>query len=247
MSKKLTQEEVIRRAISVHGNTYNYSKLEYKGTDTKVCIICKKHGEFWQTPYKHINSKQDCRKCMPDKLRKVFSKNQSEIIKKASIVHENKYNYSNVKYINYHTKIEIICNFHGSFWQTPANHISSGQGCCKCNKHIGAVSEKFFKKYPNKRNIPANLYFVKFKNKDEEFYKVGLTINKVEKRFLAERNTFDIQIIDIVKTTLYEAFIKEQKFKIDFMTFQYIPINKFQGWTECFRPEIYNIMFNKSG
>ena len=54
MSKKLTTEEFIEKARKVHGDKYDYSKVEYVNSETKVCIICPKHGEFWQSPVEHI-------------------------------------------------------------------------------------------------------------------------------------------------------------------------------------------------
>lgn len=56
-------EEFIKRARAVHGDKYNYSKVNYVTNKVKVCIICPQHGEFWQTPDKHINRKQGCPKC----------------------------------------------------------------------------------------------------------------------------------------------------------------------------------------
>ena len=51
---------------------------------------------------------------------------------KANIKHHNKYNYSKVKYVDSKTKVEIICPEHGSFLQSPNNHLS-GNGCPLCN------------------------------------------------------------------------------------------------------------------
>lgn len=59
---KLTTEEFIAKAKAVHGDRYDYSKVEYVNNQTKVCIICKKHGEFWQTPKSHLNS-NGCHMC----------------------------------------------------------------------------------------------------------------------------------------------------------------------------------------
>ena len=44
--RKLTTDEFIRRAKEIHNDKYDYSKVNYKGYDIKVCIICPKHGEF---------------------------------------------------------------------------------------------------------------------------------------------------------------------------------------------------------
>ena len=57
MPKKLTCEEFILKSIAVHGDKYDYSKVEYINNRTKVCIICPIHGEFWQIPINHINNK----------------------------------------------------------------------------------------------------------------------------------------------------------------------------------------------
>ena len=43
--RKLTQEEFVAKARLVHDDKYDYSKVEYVNSDTKVCIICPKPGE----------------------------------------------------------------------------------------------------------------------------------------------------------------------------------------------------------
>lgn len=58
-----TTKEWIRKAKQVHGDRYDYSKVEYKGAFEKVCIICPKHGEFWQRPSNHIANKSNCPYC----------------------------------------------------------------------------------------------------------------------------------------------------------------------------------------
>lgn len=62
---KLTTEEFIAKAKAVHGDRYDYSKVEYVNASTKVCIICKKHGEFWQRPSHHTDGR-GCSKCASD-------------------------------------------------------------------------------------------------------------------------------------------------------------------------------------
>ena len=62
---KLTTEEFIAKAKAVHGDRYDYSKVEYVDSKTKVCIICKEHGEFWQRPSHHTNG-HGCTKCASD-------------------------------------------------------------------------------------------------------------------------------------------------------------------------------------
>ena len=44
----------IENAKKVHGDKYDYSKVQYVDSDTKVCIVCPIHGEFEQFPGNHL-------------------------------------------------------------------------------------------------------------------------------------------------------------------------------------------------
>lgn len=60
---RLTKDEFICRAKSVHGDKYDYSKVNYTSINDKVEIVCPEHGSFYQTPHCHITLKQNCPKC----------------------------------------------------------------------------------------------------------------------------------------------------------------------------------------
>ena len=51
----LTCEDFIKKAKDIHGDKYDYSKVVYVNCETKVFIICPKHGDFFQTPHSHLN------------------------------------------------------------------------------------------------------------------------------------------------------------------------------------------------
>ena len=127
MRKRLTTEEFVERAKKIHGDKYDYSKVEYINNSTEVCIICSKHGEFWQKPEKHLRG-HGCAKCCKTGIKS----NTNDFIEKAKIVHGDKYDYSKVEYVNNHTKVCIICPIHGEFWQTPNSHLN-GNGCFDCS------------------------------------------------------------------------------------------------------------------
>ena len=59
---KLTTEEFIKKARAVHGDKYDYSKVEYVNNLTKVCIVCPEHGYFFQNPIVHLNG-HECSEC----------------------------------------------------------------------------------------------------------------------------------------------------------------------------------------
>ena len=131
---QLTTKIFIERAKAIHGDKYDYSKVEYIDSKTKVCIVCKEHGEFWQRPSAHLRG-QGCPECASKKRGFCNISNVNEFIKKAKAIHGDKYDYSKVEYINSKTKVCIICPKHGEFWQSPESHLK-GRGCNLCSKPI---------------------------------------------------------------------------------------------------------------
>lgn len=128
MGRLLTLDEWKRKANIKHNNKYDYSKVEYKNANTKVCIICPTHGEFWQKPGMHLFG-NGCPKC-----NKSFKMNTNAFIEKAKQIYGSKYDYSKVDYKGNKNKVCIICPTHGEFWQRPNDHLN-GHGCYKCNCH----------------------------------------------------------------------------------------------------------------
>ena len=128
VKRKKGVDKFIEDAKKIHGDKYDYSKVEYVNGHTKVCIVCPKHGEFWQTPASHLSGKK-CPKCSHHSYRYT---NES-FITEAREVHGDKYDYSKIEYINNHTKVCIICPKHGEFWQTPVEHLR-GCGCKYCKE-----------------------------------------------------------------------------------------------------------------
>lgn len=128
--KKLTTEDIIYVFREVHGDKYDYSKVEYDGVDKNVIIICSKHGDFKQTPYTHKTG-SGCKKCHYENNNKSRKLNTKKFIKKAKLVHENFYDYSLVDYTNSISKVKIICPEHGLFEQEANGHLQ-GRGCLRC-------------------------------------------------------------------------------------------------------------------
>lgn len=122
----------IEKARKVHGDKYDYSKVDYINNRTPVIIICPKHGEFKQIPKTHLKG-HGCKKCTLEWLSKRYISNKDEFIKKARKVHGDKYDYSKVEYNGNKKEICIICPEHGEFWQMPYCHLQ-GKGCNKCKE-----------------------------------------------------------------------------------------------------------------
>jgi G:T-mismatch repair DNA endonuclease (very short patch repair protein) len=128
--KKITTNEFIKKSKLIHNNKYEYSKTDYKNAHTKVKIICPIHGEFSQKAYSHIEG-IGCSKCGIEKISNLKRDTLKKFIFKSRKIHKNKYSYKNSIYINNDTKLSIICEKHGIFYQTPTNHLR-GRGCFVC-------------------------------------------------------------------------------------------------------------------
>lgn len=132
-TKRKSLEEFIVESNIIHNNKYNYNNSIYINTNKEITIICQVHGSFSQLPKVHLRGK-GCSKCNGGVLDNIF-----DFIKKAEVTHQNKYNYSKSVYLNSKTKVEIICNTHGSFFQIPNDHIQ-GSNCPKCTR-LGRTSK----------------------------------------------------------------------------------------------------------
>ena len=91
MGKKKTTEDFIEQARQVHGNKYDYSKVDYVRDQTKVCIICPEHGEFWQRPGMHIRNRNGCPECFNERRGDVRRNSIEEFVERADKFHAGKY------------------------------------------------------------------------------------------------------------------------------------------------------------
>jgi len=151
-----TKKEFIQKANQIHKNKYDYSKVNYVNTHTKVIIDCKQHGRFLQTPNHHLRG-HGCKQCGSKKISDRFISDTEEFIQKAKKLHKNKYDYSVVKYINNRTEIQILCPIHDSFIQTPNSHLN-GRGCPKCaNEKISIRLKNKPKSKEHKRKLRLSI------------------------------------------------------------------------------------------
>jgi hypothetical protein len=119
-------ENFIEKSKLIHGNTYDYSLVNYTTNRKKVEIVCKLHGSFLQKPNNHLNG-QGCLICYGR-----YNFTHEIFVKKSILKHGNKYNYSKSVYVNNNTNVIIICPIHGEFSQKPSSHWV-GFGCPKCS------------------------------------------------------------------------------------------------------------------
>lgn len=134
-------DKFIEKSIEVHGETYDYGESVYQGANTPIKIICKKHGEFHQTPTAHVTLKQGCRICGNERASINRTKSTEEFIEEATKVHGDLFSYELVDYKNSSEKVKIICSKHGMFEQLPSSHLY-GYGCVRCGAEKRAEPNK---------------------------------------------------------------------------------------------------------
>jgi len=167
VSKKLakTTDIFINECESLNYDC-DYSLVNYINSYSKVEIICHIHGIFKQQPRHHLKS--GCPQCTRDKV-----KNTTDIfIKESKKRHNNKYDYSLVKYVNNKTKVKIICKEHGIFEQTPINHMNNN-GCKQCSQDkLKLKNEDFVKR---SKDIHDNKYDYSLSKCEDAYTKVIIT------------------------------------------------------------------------
>lgn len=115
MAKKLTQEEFISKAKNVHGDKYSYEDTIYINGRSKIDVNCKIHGNFSVVAKSLLNG-EICRNCE-------LNERKNNFIDSANKLHENKYDYSSIKYTTNKIPVDIICPIHGVFKQAPGDHL----------------------------------------------------------------------------------------------------------------------------
>lgn len=126
----IKQQVFLEKCKNIYGDTYDLSKVNYRGSEENISVICSKHGEFQISAHDFLRG-NGCPKCGHERgsLKRILS--QEEIIQRFHHIHGNKYDYSKFVYVKQSIPSIIICPKHGEFLQTPRKHLM-GSGCKQC-------------------------------------------------------------------------------------------------------------------
>lgn len=166
-AQTFTLEDFIRISKLAHGDKYDYSLVNYTVAKAKVKIICKKHGCFEQEAFNHMKGK-GCRGCANDVLFEQRKADYNHFLKRATVRHGDRFDYSKVKYVNAKTAVTIICKQHGEFLAVPDVHWNSGGLCPDCDDYKSGFD----------KNRAGILYVIRAGN----ITKIGITNSKPESR-----------------------------------------------------------------
>jgi hypothetical protein len=133
-SKRLSLKDFVDKANIVHSGFYDYSESVYTRSQDDIVITCPLHGNFTQKANSHLMG-HGCKLCANNKSSESLSVGQEHFLARAKDAHGEKYDYSQVKFSNYNTKVCIICPIHREFEQMPKHH-ADGFGCSKCGSDV---------------------------------------------------------------------------------------------------------------
>jgi len=125
INNSYTTEIFINKAKEIHGDKYDYSKVNYVKSNQKVIIICKIHGEFNQYANAHLQE-HGCPYC-----GNVVKLTTEQFIEESKKIHDDTYEYDDVVYDGIFNNVIIKCKIHGKFEQIAKSHLE-GRGCILC-------------------------------------------------------------------------------------------------------------------
>jgi len=196
----------------------------------KWLVECPKCFKPFETYPNNIKSGQtsQCIKCGNIAGSSKLKSTTAEFIKKSIKLYGNKYDYTNVEYINNYTKVKILCKLHGVFLQTPNDHLG-GHSCSLCAEYGGGF----------KTGLPGILYYVTINN--GEAYKIGITNKSVKERFQQDFHKITI-LAEVHYLSGRDALDKELEILKEFKKYKYTgtPL-LLNGNTEVFSIDIFNL------
>ena len=138
---------------------YNFNK---NNKYPKLKLKCKKHNRIFEVYTRQIlNQKYLCPECRNEYN---LENKKKDFIERSNKNHNYFYSYDNVDFIDYITKVKIICPIHGEFWQSPTSHLN-GQGCPKCAiEKRTSNTEEFLNKLKQVIGDKYDLSKVNYKN-----------------------------------------------------------------------------------
>ena len=186
-TSKMTTTEFIEKAKGIHGEQYNYSKVDYIDSHTKVCIICPEHGEFWMTPNTHLSG------CGCPSCSHKISKSEEEIfnfIKKHcnfKIERNIRTILSNNRELDiFIPEKKIAIEYNGMRWHSEQFHKDKNYHLNKleeCNRRNIKLIQIFESEYINNKNLILNklLYIIGYYNIKNKIYARNCLVKEINK------------------------------------------------------------------
>ena len=190
--RKINIEEIIEKAITLHGDKYNYSKVEFIKMHEKVIIICKKHGEYNQILSDHLSG-HGCNKCGIEKnannctgYSKIsiqyldfISKYNNIYIQHAENVGEHIIKTTKFRADGFCEKTNTIYEFHGDFWHGNPNLYDTNDINKRNGKTFGELYQKTLEREQLIKELGYNLVIIW----ENDWNKLNKSIRTLQQKF----------------------------------------------------------------
>jgi very-short-patch-repair endonuclease len=146
--RRKKEKSFIQKAIDIHGNSWNYSLVNYIDAHTDIKIICPIHGIFKKSPNNHLSKKQGCPYCIESKGEKEIR----DILDKNKIKYVAQKRFKDCKYLKplpfdfYLPKYNICIEFDGE-QHTNENHYFNEKNDFKSQQIRDDIKTEYCKKY----------------------------------------------------------------------------------------------------
>lgn len=148
-SKRYITSDFVKKLEEIHGNAFNYGRVEYVDCHTPVKIECGRHGVFDISPQSILRGR-GCPSCAKERMSNLMMMTREEFIRRSIIVHGGKYDYTSVIYTGSNNRVKIKCLKHNEYFlQLPLHHLR-GVGCPICKESKG---ENSIREYLNNKLI----------------------------------------------------------------------------------------------
>ena len=224
---KLSKEEIRQRVGLLKGN-FVITGIEGVGSkDAKIHITCldnNQHPKICTTLDNLYSKDYACGRCSHEAAQpqrtaslikasnKKVSEHHASWLQRAVAKHGGKYDYSLVDYRTAKDPVIIICPIHGSYPQVPDTHLTSGCRFCADENLKGRYTFTYFARSPEEKAKFGRLYYIQITAFNKVFFKVGITLNTLAKRFASAKSAgIKIKVLKQKEMSIWDAFCFEQE------------------------------------
>lgn len=171
--KFINYDSFLERAINIHDNKYDYSEVDFISANKPVKIICKTHGEFYQTPQSHLRG-SGCPKCI--------LKSQSRLYDKLLNIYPTLiFEYSTEwlfpqRFDMYLKEYNIAIEYNGEQHYHPVKRFGGEEGYKICQERDKRKMEKCLQNN-------CKLFIVRYDHEEEDTQYIITEINKLIKNY----------------------------------------------------------------
>jgi hypothetical protein len=201
---------------------------EYLGSEERILMLDSEGYKVFSTMY--ILDKGHSASIVSSK-----NKYSLENIKKWIIKNNKSFELLSKKYVSNHSQLSLKCLIDGHKWKASWASIQGHHGCPVCGHGGGDGFFNISRAKKNKDkwiNIDCSVYVINLYDEKENFYKIGITTQKLKRRF--RQIPYNYNVLNVIETNLYNAVLIESEMHDRNTSFSYDPKKDFAGKTECF-------------